>query len=448
MSGQTEIKLVVDEGCKSKVLVGLDGGAGKPSTYEGIYFDTDNLDLRHRRITLCLRLDGGRITQKIKVRATNDNIFACHSHELALTDLQPNVDHARAFLPAGVRDAISLSRLKPQFRINVSRMSHLHANDACITRVALDEGIIDAPGRREVLSEIELKLKSGGLDFYSKACLSFLDRVPAAIIVESKGARGYRLLSGELPQPSWADRITVPSRTLLPEAILNILRHGFQHFLDNHPAVTLNGEPESIHQMRVGIRRLRSAIRMFRPVLRLEEGKSLLEELRALFATLGDVRGADVFLCETLPAISEAGLGDRLESVLREEISAFREAAYGQVRGALASPNFARLIVQFNEWIEAGRWLKSDQPIDALLLERTAEDFAVPRIASLYAKLLKHGSKAQHGTYGEWHRARIAAKRLRYGGEPLYGPWRQIWTREALRNGSVGSRRRSGTSTT
>ena len=56
MSGQTEIKLVVDEGCKPKVLAGLDGGAGKPSTYEGIYFDTDNLDLRHRRITLCLRL--------------------------------------------------------------------------------------------------------------------------------------------------------------------------------------------------------------------------------------------------------------------------------------------------------------------------------------------------------------------------------------------------------
>ena len=55
MSGQTEIKLVVDEGCKPKVLAGLDGGAGKPSTYEGIYFDTDNLDLRHRRITLCLR---------------------------------------------------------------------------------------------------------------------------------------------------------------------------------------------------------------------------------------------------------------------------------------------------------------------------------------------------------------------------------------------------------
>jgi CHAD domain-containing protein len=48
------------------------------------------------------------------------------------------------------------------------------------------------------------------------------------------------------------------------------------------------------------MRRLRSAIRMFRPVLCLEEARIALEALRGLFAKLGEVRDADVFLSETL----------------------------------------------------------------------------------------------------------------------------------------------------
>src|SRR5262249_17397720 len=54
------------------------------------------------------------------------------------------------------------------------------------------------------------------------------------------------------------------------------------------------------------------------------------------------------------------------------------------------------------------------------LLERTAEDFAGPRIRALHSKLLKSGSKARNGTLKDWHRARIAAKKLRYAGEPLF----------------------------
>src|SRR5262245_10745712 len=419
MSGRTEIRLATGESSKSTILARF-GGGGEASAYEGIYFDTGNLDLRRGRVTLCLRQSGGRILQKIKVRTGNGNAFAWHTYELPLLDLQPNVDHLRAVLPAHLRDSISLSRLWPQFRTNVRRVSYTHANDCCIMRVDVDEGVIDTPGRRGDISEIELKLKSGTLESYSKACLSMLECVPTGLTLESKGARGYRLVSGELPQPIWANRMTFPLRGLLPEAILRVFRHGFQHFLDNHSAVTLSGEPESIHQMRVGIRRLRSGLRLFDPVLCIEGGMSHFEELRALFRRLGDVREADVFLGETLPAVSEAGLGERLETVLRREITAFREIAYGDVQAALKSPSFARLTIQMNKWIEAGQWLKSDRPVDTLLRERAAEDFVVPRMASLYRKLRRHASKARDGTLADWHRARIATKRLRYAGEPFF----------------------------
>jgi inorganic triphosphatase YgiF len=86
--------------------------------------------------------------------------------------------------------------------------------------------------------------------------------------------------------------LAVPWDLQLPQAILRILRHGFQHFLDNYPAVTLAGEPEGIHQMRVAMRRLLSAIRMFGPVLRLEDARELFQALKTLFSQLGGVREA------------------------------------------------------------------------------------------------------------------------------------------------------------
>jgi hypothetical protein len=73
------------------------------------------------------------------------------------------------------------------------------------------------------------------------------------------------------------------------------------------------------------------------------------------------------FAC--LPGMSEFSLsltpelGARLESVLVKEITAFRDRVYRKARGELLSPEVARLVVQLNDWIESGNWLKADRPI-------------------------------------------------------------------------------------
>ena len=56
--------------------------------------------------------------------------------------------------------------------------------------------------------------------------------------------------------------------------------------------------------MRVGLRRLRSALSLLRPIV----SSSTLEALRAdaewAASALGDARGWDVFLAETLPEVA------------------------------------------------------------------------------------------------------------------------------------------------
>ena len=408
LSSETDIKFAVERGRKPTVVEGMSEGTRQPFAYETIYFDTNDFDLRRHRIELCVRNRDGQVFQRIKTRQDNGNILGCQSHEIVLSDPEPNLGHARALLAPNLRDAISRSALKPRFRTRFSRISHQFANDSCITRASFDQGCIEATGRRAAASIPTRKNAS-----------PFLAEVPAALLVE-EAARGYRLATGELPHAVGAPHLAVPWNLPLPQAILRILRHGFQHFLDNYPAVTLAGEPEGIHQMRVAMRRLLSAIRMFGPVLRLEDTRGLFQALKTLFTQLGEVREADVFIGETLPSLAAAGLGTTLESVLRREIAAFRTAAYQRALDELTSANFARLVVQLNDWIESRNWLKADRPIDSLLVERAAEDFAVPRIRALHAKLLKQGAKARCGTLEDWHRTRIAAKKLRYAGEPLF----------------------------
>src|SRR4029079_5050166 len=123
--------------------------------------------------------------------------------------------------------------------------------------------------------------------------------------------------------------------------------------------------------------------------------RRLFQALKTIFSQLGGVREADVFIAETLLALAAAVLGKTLESALRKEIAAFRADTNQRARAELTSAEFSRLVVQLNDWIESKKWLKADRPIDALLVERPAEDFAVPRIRALHAKLLKQGAKAR-----------------------------------------------------
>ena len=136
--------------------------------------------------------------------------------------------------------------------------------------------------------------------------------------------------------------------------------------------------------------------------------------------SIGEVREADVFIGRRFLRLPRQASAQRLSSVLRREIAAFRAAAYQRALDELTSANFARLVVQLNDWIESRNLLKADRPIDALLVERAAEDFAVLPHQSAPCEALEAGAKARCGTLDDWHRTRIAAKKLRYAGEPLF----------------------------
>src|SRR5205807_5494906 len=91
----------------------------------------------------------------------------------------------------------------------------------------------------------------------------------------------------ERPLPARPDVLGVV-RNALAAAVTLILRHD--------PLVRLGGDPEYVHQARVGTRRLRSHLRTFRPLLDREWAAGLRAELSWLDDELGRARDAEVLL--------------------------------------------------------------------------------------------------------------------------------------------------------
>ncbi len=179
----------------------------------------------------------------------------------------------------------------------------------------------------------------------------------------------------------------------------------------NRAGAASGRDPEHLHQLRVGIRRLRSTLLVFRKLLRRKEASRLDQRLQKALRALGAARDWDVF---------EHGLG---RSALRRHAHAQALKARKAAGTAARSSAFRYLPGEALAWSRGRPWRASARagvPIEA---------FARASLERAYAKLLK----AAHGI--DWrdaprrHRVRIRLKRLRYGCD-CFGA---AWPEEAMR---------------
>lgn len=179
----------------------------------------------------------------------------------------------------------------------------------------------------------------------------------------------------------------------------------------NEAGVIHGTNPESVHQMRVGVRRMRTALKLFEryipPPLRLQS------ELAWLNQRLGSARNWDVLSGSTLAC----GANHPMQEVLLFEQlrqSAVQTAATQRKRVAasVGSARYARLRSAIAVWLDQLAEHESEAvlseplgPCAARLLERNQ------------AKILKRGKRQHDGDVQRRHRLRIAAKRVRYTAE-------------------------------
>lgn len=185
------------------------------------------------------------------------------------------------------------------------------------------------------------------------------------------------------------------------------------HFAANAAIFAKAETIESVHQMRVALRRLRAAISLFRPALAGESLASVAKRAKTLAAALGDARDGDVFL-EILAAGPDATTTDAPDlSALRAAAQQRRDAGYAYARQTLQDATTVSFIDDLRRIVTTQDWRAAPGACEA----GSARAFAKTALARLHKRVLRKSRHLAAQTAEERHATRIALKKARYGAE-------------------------------
>lgn len=424
---EVELKLLIDPADKEKLekhpLIERHAAA-TPQHKEltAVYFDTPDLQLRRHDAGLRLRKGDGKWMQTMKAGGSvQGGLHQRHEWEcpvdgrnLDLEKLKQQVgqDSSWAALLAtpGLAD-----RLEPLFTVRVMRtIWNLFIDDNRIELV-LDQGSIEHGDRKIPVSEIELELKSGNPESLYDFALRLLDDVPLRLSNASKAERGYALRAQSGNRVVKAQPLALKRRFSVEQGLQAILGNCLAQIRGNEDGVIEGNSSESLHQMRVGLRRLRSALRLFEGVAPCPA--ELQQEIEWLGAELGAARDWDVLSTSTLGRVAGAPAGNTqlmgLQSAVLEVVQARRREA----AQAVASPRYSRLLLGLFAWIQAARWRDGLEESGVRKLDAPLKKFARSAIKETHRRVVRRGRDLEQADAHALHRLRIAGKKSRYAVE-------------------------------
>jgi len=398
-------------------------GRAQTRLLRSVYFDTVGLALAREGIALRVRRVGGRLIQTIKLQGeARAGLFSRPEIETPVRDERPDLTRIPDL---GLRAAIEQLRqgealapvVETEFRRTRRRLEFANSEILC----DLDVGEVRTARGDAPISELELELVRGEPDALYHLALELLEQVPLRPSLLGKVDRGFALLRGHGPLPRKAARIQYAQDASVDAAIGAVFAAGLDQLQANEPVARLGDDPEGVHQMRVGMRRLRSAFTLFRDFLPSDRAQSLRGELRWLGRELGVARDLDVFLAETLELLASRFAEDAALKRLRDDTRELRDATYAHLRECLGSQRYARLVLQLGRWISARGWL--DQPLSpaSARLYAPARDEGCRILDRRHRKVRRLGKHFSERPVEELHALRIELKKLRYGVEFLMG---------------------------
>ena len=400
---------------------------GKPQLLRmhDIYVDTPDLQLCRHQAGLRVRQVDGRWVQTLKAGGTvSGGLHSRHEWEGEVPGPQPDLaalDAAigrkqpiRALLRQdAIRDA-----LQPVFSTRMERtVWQLRTPQGDQIECVLDQGVIESGGdgtaRSVPVSEIELELKQGQASSLFDVALALLQDVPLQLGHMSKAERGYRLAASQPLQAVKAQPLRLDDGMTVQQAFIAICSNCLEQVSGNQDGVAGGEDVESVHQMRVGLRRLRSALGMFKSLLALPD--ALKGELEWLGGALGEARDWDVLADNTLA---------QLDGVAATDAAALAEAAHAQARlkhelaaQAVTSARYTACMLGLQRWLQARAWRDSCAVRQLRRLDARVSPFARATLRKDQRRLIKRGKRLLHATPQQRHRVRIAAKKTRYATE-------------------------------
>ena len=170
------------------------------------------------------------------------------------------------------------------------------------------------------------------------------------------------------------------AKTLGDWAYLGIQKH-FQKILKHEPNVLQDRDPEELHQMRVGMRRLRSAVTGFAVAVDLPKAAAD-KQIGKIARSLGTLRDIDV-LQEALQNRYQPSLPDKERPIVKKVLTQLkkqRQKALKQVRATLLKDkDYQKLKQALQKWLGKPKYREfARMPVEEVL-----PDLLLPHVSQL-----------------------------------------------------------------
>jgi triphosphatase len=200
------------------------------------------------------------------------------------------------------------------------------------------------------------------------------------------------------PPRTWS-RPDITARASAGEAFVANVRAALEQIDVNVAGAAAGRDPEYLHQLRVGLRRMRSTLRAFRPLLRRRKAAEFDDLLREILRALGAARDWDVFLrLHRDPGLVRAARGRGA-------------AARRQARGLLRSTVFLTTPRSVLAWAKRAPWRSDADPREPVAR------FARRALQRLRERVCADADAVDWHDAAQRHKVRVKIKRLRYGCE-------------------------------
>ena len=380
-----------------------------------IYFDTPDLSLASRGLSLRVRRHGKGRVQTLKSAGDGQTVAAVRG-EWQWPVKQDAPDLSRlAETPFGT--GIAALELQPVYETEIRRIvRNLSLAGDSVVEVAIDFGRIFAGDATQDVSEFELELKRGAPGPLYRLALDLHATIPFIIGGESKAQRGQGLLTGKAPVAVQSRPLALDGNAPASEAVRRIIAAELGHLLANQPAASA-GDVEGVHQMRGGIRRLRTVLALFGKQLEPQASRQFEAGLQRLGQVLGKTRDWDVFCTQILPGASRDDMAKNWLEPLRSAAEAARRAAHCEMREEFARPAMTGLVLGMAAWLEpddAGTAVNGD---DAL--HRPMRKLARSLLDRMARRVARRGEHLRRRPVEQLHALRKALKKLGYSADCL-----------------------------
>jgi CHAD domain-containing protein len=159
-----------------------------------------------------------------------------------------------------------------------------------------------------------------------------------------------------------------------------IIRQNFQGFVEQEKDVLKDKDPEPLHQMRVGMRRLRTAIQVFSPAIALPEVVGNVA-IGKIAKGLGKTRDLDVLQQELIThyqPLLQKSERSKFNEVL-EQVQQQRHHNFLQFKNIMKGDRYHQLKQAIQSWLDHPAY----KPMGNLLVLQVLPDLLLPLICSL-----------------------------------------------------------------